>query len=125
MSQDKIILSGMVFYGFHGANSEEKELGQRFIVDLEIEYDLRAAGESDNLTDTVNYSRFYHAVKEVVEGPSLNLLEAVAERIVSNILQRYPVESAMVRLKKPEVPIKGSILDYAAVQIYRRREEAS
>ena len=125
MSQDKIILSGMVFYGFHGANSEEKELGQRFIVDLEIEYDLRAAGESDNLTDTINYSRFYRAVKEVMEGPSLNLLETVAQRIASNILERFPVESAMVRLKKPEVPIKGSILDYAAVQIYRRREEAS
>ena len=125
MSQDKIILSGMVFYGFHGANSEEKELGQRFIVDLEIEYDLRAAGESDNLADTINYSRFYRAVKEVMEGPSLNLLETVAQRIASNILERFPVESAMVRLKKPEVPIKGSILDYAAVQIYRRREEAS
>ncbi|MFP6652035.1 MAG: dihydroneopterin aldolase [Dehalococcoidia bacterium] len=122
MSRDKIILSGMVFYGFHGANSEEKELGQRFIVDLEIEYDLRPAGASDILTDTVNYSRFYGIVKEVMEGPSLNLLEAVAHRIASNVLERHPVESVMVRLKKPEVPIKGSILDYAAVQIYRRRE---
>lgn len=125
MSQDKIILSGMVFYGFHGANSEEKELGQRFIVDLEVEYDLRTAGESDDLTDTINYSRFYQAVKDVMEGPSLNLLEAVAQRIASNILERQPVQSVMVRLKKPEVPIKGSILDYAAVQIYRRREKAS
>ena len=122
MSQDKIILSGMVFYGFHGANSEEKELGQRFVVDLELEYDLKPAGTSDELVDTVNYSRFYSAVKEVMEGPSLNLLEAVAQTIATNILERYPVESAMVRLKKPEVPIKGSILDYAAVQIYRRRE---
>jgi dihydroneopterin aldolase len=112
----------MVFYGFHGANSEEKELGQRFIVDLEIEYDLRPAGASDALTDTVNYSRFYQAVKEVMEGPSLNLLEAVAQRIATNILGLYPVESVLVKLKKPEVPIKGSILDYAAVQIYRRRE---
>jgi dihydroneopterin aldolase len=46
----------------------------------------------------------------------------VAHRIASNVLERHPVESVMVRLKKPEVPIKGSILDYAAVQIYRRRE---
>ena len=77
---------------------------------------------SDVLTDTVNYSRFYGIVKEVMEGPSLNLLEAVAHRIASYVLERHPVESVMVRLKKPEVPIKGSILDYAAVQIYRRRE---
>jgi dihydroneopterin aldolase len=122
LSQDKIILSGMVFYGFHGANSEEKELGQRFIVDLEVEYDLRPAGASDDLPDTINYSRFYGIVKEVMEGPSINLLEAVAQRIASNVLEQYPVESAMVRLKKPEVPIKGSILDYAAVEIIRRRE---
>jgi dihydroneopterin aldolase len=122
LSQDKIILAGMVFYGFHGANSEEKELGQRFIVDLEVEYDLRPAGASDNLPDTINYSRFYRIVKDVMEGPSINLLEAVAQRIASDVLEHYPVESALVRLKKPEVPIKGSILDYAAVEIVRRRE---
>ena len=58
MSRYKIILSGMVFYGYHGANSEEKELGQRFVVDLEIEYDLCPAGSNDVLTDTVTYPRF-------------------------------------------------------------------
>ncbi len=48
----------MVFYGYHGANSEEKELGQRFVVYLEIEYDLCPAGSNDVLTDTVTYPRF-------------------------------------------------------------------
>lgn len=122
MSQDKIILSGMAFYGYHGANPEEKELGQRFIVDLEVERDLRPAGQRDDLAATVNYSHLYRTVKEVVEGRSFDLIEAVAEGIATNVLQRFPVDSAMVRVRKPEVPIKGSVLDYAAVEIRRRRK---
>ena len=121
---DKIILSGMVFYGFHGVNAEEKKLGQRFIVDLKVEYDLRSAGASDDLADTINYSRLYDTVKEAVEGPSFNLLEAVSERIASNVLERFPAQSVLVRLEKPSVAIKGSILKYAAVQIYRQRDLA-
>ena len=53
---DRILLNGMTFYGYHGVRPEEKELGQRFVVDVEMELDLRAAGTSDDLTDTVDYS---------------------------------------------------------------------
>ena len=124
MSKDKIILSGMVFYGYHGASSSEQSLGQRFVVDLEAEYDLRAAGSADALKSTVNYSHLFRAVKRVIEGPSVNLLEALAERIAADVLGRFPVHGVLVRVKKPEVPIKESIMEYAAVQIYRRREGA-
>ena len=121
LSRDKIILSGMVFYGFHGASKEEKDLGQRFNVDLEVTRDLQSAGIHDDLDITVNYSHLYRTVKDIVEGPALNLLEAAAEQIASRILDRFEVESVTVRIKKPEVPIKSSILDYAAVEIHRHR----
>lgn len=124
MSKDKIILSGMVFYGYHGANPSEQSLGQRFVVDLEAEYDLRAAGTADALISTVNYSHLFRVVQGVIEGPSVKLLEALAERIAADILGRFPVQAVMVRVKKPEVPIKASIMEYAAVQIYRRRDDA-
>lgn len=124
MSKDKIILSGMVFYGYHGANPSEQSLGQRFVVDLEAEYDLRAAGTADALKSTVNYSHLFRAVQGVIEGPSVKLLEALAESIAADILGRFPVQAVMVRVKKPEVPIKASIMEYAAVQIYRRRDDA-
>jgi dihydroneopterin aldolase len=124
LSEDKIILSGMVFYGYHGADPSEQTLGQRFEVDLEAEYDLRAAGEADALRFTVNYSQLFKAVKRVIEGPSVKLLEALAERIASEVLERTPVHAVTVRVKKPEVPIKASIMEYAAVQVYRRREGA-
>ena len=37
---DRIILEGMQLYGYHGANPEEKSLGQPYTVDLAVELDL-------------------------------------------------------------------------------------
>ena len=121
MSKDKIQLKGMVFYGFHGVSPEERELGQRFVVDLEVERDLRAAGLSDDPQDTINYSRMYRLVKEVVEGPGRKLLENLAETIATGILENFEVDSVRVVVKKPEVPMKGSILSHASVEITRGR----
>ena len=50
----KITLTGLTFYGYHGASKAEKELGQRFVIDLEIESDLEEAANSDNLEKTIN-----------------------------------------------------------------------
>jgi len=119
MVQDKITLEGMVFYGFHGIDPAERELGQRFVVDLEVQRDLRAAGLSDDPEDTINYSRMYRLVKETIEGPGHNLLESLAETIAGQILGGFDVESVRVRVKKPEVPMKGSILSHASVEIFR------
>ncbi len=121
MVPDKIQLEGMVFYGFHGASPAEQEVGQRFVVDLEAHRDLKAAGLSDELEDTVSYSHLYKLVKEIVEGPSRKLLENVAETIAARILANFPVDAVRIRVKKPEVPMKGSILSFAAVEIYRNK----
>ncbi len=111
----------MVFYGYHGANPAERTLGQRFIVDLEVELDLRPAGQSDDLADTVDYSAMYAAVREVVEGPPRNLLESVAEAIARRILASFAVDAVRVRVRKPAAPIKGSVLAHAGVEVYRER----
>ena len=116
---DKIQLDRMVFYGSHGVNPAEKELGQRFVVDLEVQTDLRPAGLSDDLHDTINYSDLYRIVKEIMEGPSRNLLESLAETIAQRILDRFNLDSVRVNVRKPEVPIKGSILSHAAVEVLR------
>lgn len=111
----------MIFFGFHGALDAEKELGQRFIVDVRLSLDLHAAGAGDDLQQTVHYGEVYRLVREIVEGPPANLIEAVAERVASAILATFtPVAVVEVTVKKPEVPIRG-VLDYAAVQIVRRR----
>ena len=122
MTEDRILLIGMTFYGYHGAEQAEREIGQRFVVDVELWRDLSIPGSTDSLSDTVNYSSVFRTVKSVIEGPPRNLLEAVAESVASRILAEYDVEAVKVILKKPAAPIGGSILDYAAVEVMRRRE---
>ncbi len=116
-------MEGMQLYGFHGANPEERALGQPYIVDLSVDLDLKKPGESDRLEDTVNYAYLYRAVQSVMEGESKNLLEATAQAIASKILAEFPVTAVLVRLKKPRPPIRGSVIEYAAVEIYRTRRE--
>ncbi len=119
---DRIILEGMEFYGYHGHNAEERALGQPFVVDLEAEVDLKPAGLSDDIADTVNYADLYRSVKGVMEGPGRELLESLAQAIAQDVLDSHPVLGVRVRVKKPRPPIKGAILSGVAVEIHRFKE---
>ena len=119
---DRIILEGMQFYGYHGVNPEERALGQPYLVDLTVEMALLSPGKSDRLEDTVSYTHLYRAVQAVMEGESKNLLEATAHEIAGRVLAEFPVNSVHVRVKKPRPPVKGSVIEYAAVEIYRSRK---
>ena len=122
MSADRIILTGLQFYGFHGANPEERSLGQQFVVDLEAELDLRVPSETDRLDSTVSYTHLYRAVKAVMEGEPRTLLEAAAGAIATRILGQHPaIDAVRIRVHKPRPPIKGSVIEAAAVEIYRSR----
>ncbi len=114
---DRIRLVGMQFYAYHGVDPAERELGQRFEVDVELALDLRAAGAGDDLTATVNYRAVYDLVAAAMDPPCL-LLEAVAERIASGILSSFPAPQVTVRIRKPAVPI-GGVLQHAEVEIAR------
>lgn len=121
MAIDKIIISGMVFYGYHGVDKAEQELGQRFLIDIELGIDLRIAGKSDQIEDTVDYKSIYDLVKRIEQGKKYQLLEALASDIAEVILDNPRIEDVLVRIKKPQVPISG-IVDYAAVEIIRGRK---
>jgi dihydroneopterin aldolase len=117
---DEILLEGMRFYAYHGVNPEEQALGQRFTVDVVLAVDLRRAGQSDELANTVSYSAVYKVVRGIVEGEQRQLIEAVAEDIAAAILTEFPrVARITVTVRKPEVPMKGSMLDAAGVRITR------
>lgn len=121
MPGDRIILQGMRFYGFHGVNPEENVQGQSYVVDLEAEVDLAWPGHTDSVDDTVSYSHLYRAVKAIMEGEPRNLLERLAQDTADRLLADFPLEAITVTVKKPNPPIKGSFIDYAAVVIHRRR----
>jgi len=120
---DRIVLEGMRFYGFHGVNPEERVLGQEYLVDLAVEMDLTQAGASDRLEDTISYAHIYRAVRDVMEGEPRNLLEAAAQSVADRILSDFPVDSVSIRVKKPHPPIRGSVIENATVEIFRRRQD--
>ena len=120
---DRILLNGMVFYGSHGTLPAERELGQPFLVDVELRLDLRPAGLSDDLARTVDYGQVHRRVREIVEGPPVNLTETVAERIATAILEDHPpVEAVRVKVTKPHVRLEATVLAGSAVEILRHRD---
>ncbi|XP_031482192.1 dihydroneopterin aldolase 1-like [Nymphaea colorata] len=121
LMRDKLVLRGLMFHGFHGVLEEEKKLGQKFLVDIDAYLELQKAGDTDNLDDSVSYADIYNLAREVVEGPSFNLLESVATKIVKDIFASYRQISAVrVRVGKPHVAVKGPV-EYLGVEIYRSR----
>ncbi|MBP2662423.1 MAG: folB [Firmicutes bacterium] len=119
----RVSLKNMVFYGFHGVYEFERELGQRFYVDLDLKADLSQAGKSDNLQETVDYVSIYNQTKEIVENHRFQLLEALTYHIAGEILRLHPlVEEVVVRVRKPSVPIAAA-LDYVEVESVRRRDQ--
>ena len=120
MNNDRVLMKGLEFYGYHGVIPEENRLGQRFVVDIEMHADLARAGETDDLTATVNYVAVHADVRAIVEGPACKLIETVAARIADRILDAYAVHAVRVRVLKPDVPIPAT-LEYVGIEIERTR----
>lgn len=119
---DKIYIHDMEFYGYHGVLPEENKLGQRFRVSIMLGLDLKRAGETDRLEETVSYADVYACVKKIVEGQPFKLLEAVAEKLAASILALYEkVAEVTVKVTKPDPPIPGHYKS-VAVEITRRRK---
>lgn len=122
-ANDRIVLRNLTFYGFHGCEEAERQLGQRFVVDLALIVDLERAGVLDDLTQTVDYSTVYRVVRDIVEGNHhYRLIEAVAQRLAEAVLTLGPktsVTSVWVRVTKPQVPIQGMVVGDVSVEITR------
>ncbi|MFA5026425.1 MAG: dihydroneopterin aldolase [Candidatus Methylomirabilota bacterium] len=104
---DRILLNGIRFFGYHGAYAEERRLGQHFLADVELYLDLREAGDSDDLARGVDYSRVLARVLEIGAGEPVQLLEALASRIASSLLEQFPIRRVVVRVTKPAPPLPG------------------
>lgn len=102
---DKVCLRGISGFGNHGVFDFERENGQRFVVDVTCWLDLGRAAASDDLTDTLDYGTLAQAIVADIEGPPLNLIEALAGRIADSCLSSPLVESVEVTVHKPEAPI--------------------
>ena len=121
---ETIRIKGLEIFAYHGVNPEEKENGQRFVLDLAMTADLSRAAQSDDLRDTVNYAAVVEAVRAAFTAQSYDLIERAAQAVCDAVLEGFPpVQEVEVLLKKPEAPVSAEF-DYMAVGITQRREEA-
>ena len=114
----KIELRGLELYGYHGVHDYEREQGQRFLYDVELEVGER--GADDLIEHAVDYSLVAAAVREVAAEPR-RLLEAVATALVEALDERFEPEWVRVRVRKPDVRPSGIDVEFAAVTAERRR----
>ncbi len=119
---DRILLTRIAVYAYHGIHPEEEKLGQRFYVSLDCRLDLRPAALTDDWKRTVSYDRLAKIVVDVATERRFSLIEALAEVIAARILATYgQIHTVTVRVEKPAAPIP-TILDGVAIEIERHRE---
>ncbi|MDD3049845.1 MAG: dihydroneopterin aldolase [Candidatus Cloacimonetes bacterium] len=115
----KIRLNDMVFYGYHGVHPEERTLGQRFIVNVEIATDSSADQNIRDLEDTIDYTAVYALIKEIMETQKFHLLEVCANTIIDTLLESFDsLQQIKVSIVKPSVPINGHL---ASVEVEMER----
>ncbi|MBS3116626.1 dihydroneopterin aldolase [Candidatus Woesearchaeota archaeon] len=114
---DKIILSQGLFFTHIGISEKERKKKRKIFVDVELFVNIRKAARTDDIQDTVNYSLVHTTIKKLMNKKQYHLLESLAERISTELLQQFPLQKVLVRVKKP-LPYKN--IGYAAVEIVRK-----
>src|SRR5699024_4703427 len=122
---DRITLTGLRVFGWHGVLEHERADGQEFLVDLVAWFDLRAAAESDQLEHTVHYGEMAERVAVIVGGRPYNLIEALAGRIGDELLAAWPLRAVEVTVHKPAAPIPLDFADVAVTVLRERQEPCS
>jgi dihydroneopterin aldolase len=98
-------VQGLRVFGRHGVHEEERERGQDFLVDVEL--DVGERGTSDRIEDAVDYVEVARVVQAVSDGRQFNLLEALASAVADELERRFAPERVRVRVRKPEVRPAG------------------
>lgn len=103
---DKIIVTGITGFGYHGVFEKERRVGQNFAVDLEVVTNFDSAISSDDVRDTVNYAELAEIAHAAIVGEPYNLIEKLANQIAHDCLDISGVTSVTVTVHKPQAPIE-------------------
>jgi len=120
---DRITLTGVSAFGYHGVLPIERETGQTFRVDVVLHADIRRAGRTDDLEHTIDYGAVAESIVDVIEGEPVNLIEKLAQRIADAVFavthsDEVHISVVEVTVHKPSAPIDAEFVD-VAVSIVR------
>lgn len=119
---DIIFIHGIVIHARHGVLEHEAEVGQRFVIDLELSTDLSEPSRTDRLKDTISYSDVVATATKAFAGHNYYLLERAAGAVADAVMVAFPSVSALkVTVHKPHAPI-AAIFDDVGVILTRTRE---
>lgn len=111
------------FYAYHGALTEEQQIGGIFEADVDIYTDFSEAAKNDDLKMTVNYHTVYQLIMRVANEKKYHLIESIAYRIADEILAKYSrIEKVCVRVRKNTVPV-GGVIDCVEAEVIRENEK--
>ena len=111
-------LYGLELEGRHGVEDDERSRSQPFVYDLWLEVPDEAT--SDRIEDTVDYREVVRCVRGVSDGRQFHLLEAMAAAVAEALLERFRLEGARVRVRKPAVRLEAPV-EWTAATVVRRR----
>ncbi len=115
---DKILITGLVATGIVGVNEQERKFPQELLMDIELEYPLDKAGESDSIEDTISYSFVAKLIRKCVQESSYFTLEALAAQLVNQLFEETPADAVRIKIEKANFVSKTSKV---GIQIYRQR----
>jgi dihydroneopterin aldolase len=110
-------LHGLELHGYHGVLPEERERGQRFVFDVTL---LVGEPAADDVAFAVDYRDVARTVRDVSDSTKYALIESLAGAVAEALLERFAVEEARVRVRKPDVELDPPV-EYAAATASRSR----
>lgn len=122
---DTIFVKGLVIHARHGVMDHETEVGQRFVIDLELYSDLTEPSRTDHLSDTVSYANVVTTAVAAFKNTNYKLLERAAGAVADAILAAFPrIRAVKVTVHKPHAPI-AAIFEDVGVVLTRSRHPPS
>ncbi len=119
--QTIIRIKGAVFYGYHGARSEEQSVGGKFEADVDIYSDFTEAAKKDNLRETIDYEKVYKYMYQLALEQKYYLIEALAYKIADGLLTKFSrINKVVVRIRKNNPPM-GGVVDCVEVEYAKER----
>ena len=118
---DIINIKNLEIFAKHGVLPAEKKYRQKFLVSAKLYLNLREAGKSDNLEQTIDYAQVTLDIKEFIENNTFNLIEKVAEELAEKLLIENPkLQEVQIEISKPEARINANF-ETVSVEVKRCR----
>ena len=119
---EQIIIKDLKVFAYHGVLPEERERGQEFLIDLEMELDSSADIGADDISRTIDYAQVAESVSRIATGERYNLIETLASKIAEHLVSLPRVRGTTVTVKKPDAPL-GVSVGWVGVSVSRERSD--